>query len=59
MANLFDFIRRNGAAPDKTLLETADGGTITYGDMLAMSGRLANVLVLQGVTDLVLASCQR
>ncbi len=49
MANLFDFIRRNGAAPDKTLLETADGGTITYGDMLAMSGRLANVLVLQGV----------
>jgi len=48
-ANLFDLIRARIPSSAKTLLQTADGRAITYGEMLAMSGRLANILVLHGV----------
>jgi malonyl-CoA/methylmalonyl-CoA synthetase len=47
--NLFDLIR--GHLPDrsKILLETDSGQRISYGDMLEITGRLANILVLNGV----------
>src|SRR5665811_345312 len=47
--NLFDLIRERMPRPDKTLLETGDGRRLSYGDMLATIGRLANTLVLRGV----------
>jgi malonyl-CoA/methylmalonyl-CoA synthetase len=48
--NLFDLIRRRVPSSEKTFIETADGGRISYGDLLAQSGRIANVLVLRGVS---------
>jgi malonyl-CoA/methylmalonyl-CoA synthetase len=48
-ANLFELIRRRMPAPEARLMETADGRTLTYGDMLAHTGRIANTLVLRGV----------
>jgi malonyl-CoA/methylmalonyl-CoA synthetase len=47
--NLFDLIRSRVRSPDKALLELADGRQLSYGDALAWSGRLANILVLRGV----------
>ena len=47
--NLFDLIRSRMPAASKTFLEMADGRRISYGDLVAMSGRIANVLVLDGV----------
>ena len=47
--NLFDLIGSRAPSPDKTLLELADGRRLSYGDALAWSGRLANILVLRGV----------
>ena len=47
--NLFDLIRSHVPSPDKALLELADGRQLSYGDALAWSGRLANILVLRGV----------
>ncbi|MGB8529137.1 MAG: AMP-binding protein, partial [Rhodoplanes sp.] len=47
--NLFDLIRSRIASADKTLIETASGERISYGDMLARSGRLAQALVRRGV----------
>jgi malonyl-CoA/methylmalonyl-CoA synthetase len=47
--NLFDLIRQRIPAPDKTFLETGAGERITYGDMLARSARIADVLVARGV----------
>ncbi len=48
--NLFDLIRSRVPSPEKTFIETPDGGRIGYGDLLARSGRIANVLVLRGVS---------
>jgi malonyl-CoA/methylmalonyl-CoA synthetase len=47
--NLFSLIRSRIATPGKTFLQTSSGETLTYADMLDMSGRLANILVLNGV----------
>src|SRR5213080_18033 len=47
--NLFDLIRSHVPSPDKTLLELADGRRLNYGEALAWSGRVANILVLRGV----------
>ncbi|MGE3149027.1 MAG: malonyl-CoA synthase [Pseudorhodoplanes sp.] len=47
--NLFDLFRRAIPAADKTFVETASGHRIRYGDMLARTARLANVLVARGV----------
>ena len=49
MANhLFDAIRAV-ASPDATFIETAEGRRWTYGDMIALSGRLAGALSALGV----------
>ena len=47
--NLFSQIRSAIASPGKTFIETPAGAPMTYGDMLARSGQLANVLVARGV----------
>ena len=47
--SLFDLIRRSIRSADALFLETADGRRLTYGDMLTLSGRIANTLVLRGV----------
>ncbi|MGZ8396904.1 MAG: AMP-binding protein, partial [Rhodoplanes sp.] len=47
--NLFDLIRGRMPAADKTLIEMAAGERISYGEMLARSGRLAHALVRRGV----------
>jgi malonyl-CoA/methylmalonyl-CoA synthetase len=47
--NLFSQIRAAIASPGKTFIETPAGAPMTYGDMLARSGQLANVLVARGV----------
>ena len=47
--NLFDLIRARMPAPDARFLETQDGRVWTYGDMLARSGQIANILTLRGV----------
>jgi hypothetical protein len=44
-ANLFELIRRRMPAPEARLMETADGRTLTYGDMLAHTGRIDRVHV--------------
>ncbi|SOC83018.1 malonyl-CoA/methylmalonyl-CoA synthetase [Ensifer adhaerens] len=47
--HLFDAIRA-GITPEAPFIETASGEAWTYGDMLAISGRLAGTLVKLGVT---------
>ena len=47
--NLFDLIRSRMPSTDKTLIETASGERISYGDMLARSGQIAQALVRRGV----------
>ena len=50
MANhLFDAIR-NAASPEALFIETAEGRRWTYGEMIALSGRLAGALRRRGVT---------
>lgn len=48
--HLFDLIRARVPDPAKTLIETADGRITRYGDALELSGRLANLLVAEGVS---------
>ena len=48
-ANLFDQLERSITDPAKTAITTPDGETISYADLIALSGRLANVLVARGV----------
>ncbi len=48
-ANLFDRLERAIAAPSKSAIATSAGETISYADLIALSGRLANVLVARGV----------
>lgn len=47
--NLFGLIRHSIPSPEKVLLQDAAGAVITYGDMLARTARIANVLVARGV----------
>ncbi len=48
-ANIFDRIERSITDPAKTAIATSDGQTISYADLIALSGRLANVLISLGV----------
>ncbi|MFL9826353.1 malonate--CoA ligase [Rhodoplanes sp. SY1] len=47
--SLFALLRSRIPSQGKTLIETPEGARITYGDMLARTGRLANALVGLGV----------
>jgi malonyl-CoA/methylmalonyl-CoA synthetase len=47
--HLFDAFRSRMPAPDRLLMETDDGRSITYGDMLGKSAQLAHALAQAGV----------
>ncbi|RWL51428.1 AMP-binding protein, partial [Mesorhizobium sp.] len=47
--HLFDAFRSRMPAPGRLLMETDDGRSITYGDMLAKSAQLAHALAQAGV----------
>jgi malonyl-CoA/methylmalonyl-CoA synthetase len=47
--NLFGLIRQSIPSPEKTFLENAAGGRMSYGDMLARTAQIANVLAARGV----------
>ena len=47
--NLFDLLRSHRPSPQKALLEVPDGRRLSYEEVFAWSGRVANVLVLRGV----------
>ena len=48
-ANLFDILQSGIADPDATAIQTAAGERISYGDLVARTGRMANTLVSLGV----------
>jgi malonyl-CoA/methylmalonyl-CoA synthetase len=48
-ANLFDRLERSVLDPTKIAITTPAGETISYADLIDLSGRLANVLVNRGV----------
>jgi malonyl-CoA/methylmalonyl-CoA synthetase len=48
-ANLFSRLFDGLKDPNKLAIEIADGGRVSYGDLIAHSGRMANYLVAQGV----------
>ncbi|MDB5624718.1 MAG: AcetoacetylCoA synthetase leucine [Tardiphaga sp.] len=48
-ANLFSRLFDGLDEPSRLAIETADNKRITYGDLIAMAGRMANVLVGRGV----------
>ncbi|MDQ1900952.1 malonyl-CoA synthase [Paracoccus sp. WLY502] len=48
-ANLFDILETGITDPDATAIETAVGERISYGDLVARTGRMANALVSLGV----------
>jgi malonyl-CoA/methylmalonyl-CoA synthetase len=47
--NLFERVFGALAEPARLLIETGDGRRLTYGDVMALSGRLANALRARGV----------
>ena len=47
--HLFDAFRSRMPAPGRLLMETDDGRSLTYGDMLARSAQLAHALLQLGV----------
>ncbi|TIW29674.1 MAG: malonyl-CoA synthase, partial [Mesorhizobium sp.] len=47
--HLFDAFRAGMPAPERLLMETDDGRSIFYGDMLAQSAQLAHALLQLGV----------
>jgi malonyl-CoA/methylmalonyl-CoA synthetase len=47
--NLFRLIRQSIPSPEKVFLMDAAGAAITYGDMLARTAQIANVLAARGV----------
>ncbi|WP_292141348.1 AMP-binding protein, partial [Mesorhizobium sp.] len=47
--HLFDAFRARVTAPQRLLMRTDDGRSLTYGDMLARSAQLAHALVQSGV----------
>ncbi|MBC9883657.1 malonyl-CoA synthase [Bradyrhizobium sp. INPA01-394B] len=48
-ANLFSRLFDGLDDPKRLAIETQDGGQISYGDLIARAGRMANVLVARGV----------
>jgi malonyl-CoA/methylmalonyl-CoA synthetase len=48
-ANLFSRLFDNLDDPSRLAIETLDGQRISYGDLIAHAGRIANVLVARGV----------
>src|SRR3954464_5731578 len=48
-ANLFSRLFDNLDDPARLAIETADGARITYGELIARAGQMANVLVARGV----------
>jgi malonyl-CoA/methylmalonyl-CoA synthetase len=48
-ANLFSRLFDGLDDPNRLAIETHDGGRITYGDLIARTGQVANVLVARGV----------
>src|SRR3954469_12220507 len=48
-ANLFSRLFDHLADPDRLAIETLDGQRISYGDLIAHAGQVANVLVARGV----------
>jgi malonyl-CoA/methylmalonyl-CoA synthetase len=48
-ANLFDRLERSIADLTQTAITTSINETVSYADLIALSGRLANVLVTRGV----------
>ncbi|RIK96419.1 MAG: malonyl-CoA synthase [Proteobacteria bacterium] len=48
-ANLFSRLLGTLREPAKTAIETAEGERISYGDLVARSGRMANLLAARGV----------
>ncbi len=48
-ANLFSRLFDGLKDPSKLAIETADGRRVSYGDLIALSGRMANHLVARGV----------
>ncbi|WP_374643681.1 malonyl-CoA synthase [Tabrizicola sp.] len=49
-ANLFDILARSITDPGATAIETLSGERISYADLLARTGRMANALVGLGLT---------
>jgi malonyl-CoA/methylmalonyl-CoA synthetase len=48
-ANLFDRLEREVTDPASTAITTPAGETVSYAELVALAGRLANVLVARGV----------
>ena len=48
-ANLFSRLFDGLDDPDRLAIEQLDGSRITYGDLIARAGQMANVLVERGV----------
>ena len=48
-ANLFDILARGITDPDKVAIETASGERISYADLVARTGRVANALTALGL----------
>ena len=48
-ANLFSRLFDRLDDPNRLAIETHDGGRITYGDLIARTGQVANVLIARGV----------
>ena len=48
-ANLFDRLERSITELTKPAITTPAGGAVSYADLIAQSGRLANVLAARGV----------
>src|SRR5258708_22489217 len=48
-ANLFSRLFDKSDNPNRLAIETADGSHISYGDLIARAGQMANVLVSRGV----------
>ena len=48
-ANLFDILARGITDPDKVAIETASGERISYADLVARTGRMANALTVLGL----------
>ena len=59
--NLFTAFRRTFPEPSRIFLERPDGTTLSYGDLLDLSGRVATVLVELGVRpgDRVVAQVEK
>src|SRR5258708_28093505 len=60
-ANLFSRLFDGLDDPNRLAIETADGQHISYGDLIARAGQMANVLVSRGVkpSDRVAAQIEK